>query len=100
MPTAQQITDFETAVAKLNSDLSTASTNQSALDKSNSALAAAQADVGNKTTATQADGTALQADLDDINVKGAALGLKVNVPAAVGAAVSKLDVPPPIIASA
>ena len=91
MPTAQQITDFETSVAKLNADVSQVSVSQAALDKSTTAAANAQADVTTKTTAVETITATLQADLDDINVKGAAMGLKVNVPAVAGAAVA----PPP-----
>lgn len=92
MPTAQQITDFGNSVTKLNSDLSKASVNQVALDRSSANLQNAQTDVASKTEATTADATMLQADLDDINAKGLAMGLKVNVPAAAGAVVLN---PPP-----
>lgn len=78
MATADQITAFDNAIAKMKGDADTAALSQGSLDKSTQALAVAQADVESKKTAATTDIATLQADLDAVNAAGAALGLKVN----------------------
>jgi hypothetical protein len=77
-----KLNTFDAAAGTLKSSIDNISVDQASLDKSNAALAAAQADVAAKAGVVTADVAGLQSQFDALVASAVDLGLKVNLPAA------------------